>query len=332
MVVAVYARMQRHHQAVVGGHPGLLEHEVPAQGVGLRLRDPPRLRCRIQPLHLRGRQSFHPGVPVRMIRRHRTVRFEEGPPRLHGGQPSRVRARVDVRDLSQPLHVRGPIRASRLEVAVGPEIGRYRPVPICQCPVESQVVSRVVCRRQELDAEPVVERPRPKLRRLQGSANGVVDRIGRVGSGLHVQPEDVGQLRFQPVLHSGSAKGRPVIAENPERRPGLIRAEFPANPEFAQTDALRVQQSGDVVIRGDQQARRIAEGRVVSKPLRRHMTVRRDDWQVLHLCVERAGNVAHARVRGQQPVRMHGHARIVPRPMSRRQAAHLMTRPGVRLN
>ena len=67
---------------------------------------------------------------------------------------------------------------------------------------------------------------------------------------------------------------------------------------------MGVQHPVDVVVRGDQQRRRVVEWDVVGQPLRRHVAVRRDDRQILDTLVQLPGDRAETRLGGQQPIRV----------------------------
>ena len=65
-----------------------------------------------------------------------------------------------------------------------------------------------------------------------------------------------------------------------------------------------MEQPGHVMIRGDEQARRVLERLVEGEPARIDVPVRADQRQLLDRVVELAGDRTNGRVDGKQPVRM----------------------------
>ena len=63
-----------------------------------------------------------------------------------------------------------------------------------------------------------------------------------------------------------------------------------------------VDQAGDVVVRADQQRRRIGEGRVVLDDCGVNVAVRGNDGQVLDALQQAARDAARSGIRGQEPV------------------------------
>ena len=122
---------------------------------------------------------------------------------------------------------------------------------------------------------------------------------GRVRSFLTdiqvVEAEDLDEFLPEPVPRSGSVEQTPVPAEG---APGLLRAGTgaAADPQLIQGHAGCVQEPGDVVVRADQQGRRIGEGLVVGYDSGVHVPVRGDDGQGFHGGVEAAGDVSYARI------------------------------------
>ena len=97
-----------------------------------------------------------------------------------------------------------------------------------------------------------------------------------------------------------ACRGRRPSARTAMRHtsPGCVGGQRPAaDAELVQRHAVRVQQPGHVVVRGDQQRGRVRERHVVGQPLRAHVAVRGDDRQVPHRVVEPPGDVAGGRDR-----------------------------------
>jgi hypothetical protein len=72
--------------------------------------------------------------------------------------------------------------------------------------------------------------------------------------------------------------------------------------EAFQRNALAEQHAEDIVVRDDQQARRIGERLVEGIPARIGVAVRTDDRQVLYGGVECAGDRTHARLGREQQI------------------------------
>ena len=82
-----------------------------------------------------------------------------------------------------------------------------------------------------------------------------------------------------------------------------------ADAEVGQRNAVGVQHPVDVVVRGDQQRRRVAERGVVGQPLRGHVPVRGDDRQVLDTLIELARCRTEPGLSRQQSIRIKAEGR-----------------------
>ena len=88
-------------------------------------------------------------------------------------------------------------------------------------------------------------------------------------------------------------------------RVGLGRSAVdPGDPELLRRDALRDQHAGDVVVRDDQELRRVGERPVVGQVGRLDVSVHADERQLRGLAVQPAGDRADLGVDGQGPVRV----------------------------
>ena len=76
--------------------------------------------------------------------------------------------------------------------------------------------------------------------------------------------------------------------------------------EFWQFHPTGVHEPTDIVVGRDEQAGRVVERDVLGDPLRRHMTVRRDDRQVFHRGIQAPGDGPRRRFRREQPVGVQG--------------------------
>ena len=88
--------------------------------------------------------------------------------------------------------------------------------------------------------------------------------------------------------------------------PYLARINFPclANAELAHGNALAVEHAVDVVVRKNEQLRRIGKRLIFRKPCCLGVAMRADDWQVPYGCVKATRNRARFRISGEKPVRM----------------------------
>ena len=147
--------------------------------------------------------------------------------------------------------------------------------------MRAEVVARVVGRREHLDAEAGVERPRPEGVLAEAREDLVIDRIGRLQRRADGDAEQVDELRFEPVAHCGAAVDVPVPAELPPdaSRP-FLRQRVVADSELVERDAGGVEQPRDVVVRGDEHADRVVERLVEGEPPRIDVPVRADQGEV----------------------------------------------------
>jgi hypothetical protein len=171
--------------------------------------------------------------------------------------------------------------------------------------VGRQVIARVVGGGQHLDLETFVQCPGPELRVGETAADLVIYLVGGLGTRSNRDTEDLTQLGVQPEPHRSAAVSAPMRAKDSERIPGcLLGQRALPDTERGQLYAVRVQDPVDVMVRGDQQGCRIAERDVLGQPLRRHMSVWRDDRQILDTFVQVPRSRTNARLCRQQPVRV----------------------------
>ena len=216
----------------------------------------------------------------------------------------------------------GPSGAPHLEETIGPERGDDSAAPRRiggQGPMGRQLADRVVGGGQDLEPEPVVERPRPHPGRRQALGDGVVQSVGGGGRRPGAHPEDVDEFGLQPRPHGRSGEHVPMGAERPPGRAGTSLVEIaPTDPEVLEGHATGVEQAGHVVVGGDQQRRRIGERGVVDQQGGIDVTVRGQERCVGHRGVEATGHRPRRRVRREQAVRMQdelgsaGHAPVCP--------------------
>ena len=179
MVVAADARVQRHHQPVVAGHPGHLQHHVPAERGRLGARTPgrsaPRSRC-AAPRPTSSGSAIASGwlwsaetAPCSMKYRRRSS---------SAGQVAVVVADVDLRRRAEALDGVRPARRSRAPGSgPGGRSGSPGSVTVgssASACVRGQVVGGVVGGGHHVDAEPAQQRAGPV-----GPARPAARRSGR---------------------------------------------------------------------------------------------------------------------------------------------------------
>ncbi len=113
---------------------------------------------------------------------------------------------------------------------------------------------------------------------------------------------------LEPQRRRRPAEQVEVPGEQPPgfARVGSRRAPARGDAEPREIDALAVEHPQQIVIRRQQQLRRVAERLVVGEPGGVGVSVRADDREMPHVLVERTRNGAHARLGGQQPVIVQG--------------------------
>jgi hypothetical protein len=269
VVAAAHARVQGHDQPVVTGHAGHLQQQVPPQRHRFGLACLAGQGGPVDPGGVGGLERVGADVDVAVVGGDGAVLDEVAALRLQRRHEAVVVPGVEVGHLAEAGHRLCPAGLGRLQVAVGPE-GRDDPPGEGrvggQRGVGRQVVGGVVGGGQHLDAEAVVQRPRPVVVLGQPVRDLVVDGVGRLGGRTEGDLEDLGQLRLQPVADRRAPEGVPMPAEQPPHLAPLGFGErAAAHPEGVQRDPAGVQQPGDVVVRGHQQARRVGERLVVDQ-------------------------------------------------------------------
>ena len=109
----------------------------------------------------------------------------------------------------------------------------------------------------------------------------------------------------EPHLCRSGAKEKPVLCEQAPDFPRILfdrPAVCSRDPERFKRYALAVQHAKDVMIRNDQQRRRIGKRFVVGKPLRIRMPVRADYRQHPNFGIRPPGDGALRRIGREQPV------------------------------
>src|SRR5581483_7421600 len=109
----------------------------------------------------------------------------------------------------------------------------------------------------------------------------------------------------EPRARGRSAEEVPVAREQPPYRARVPLARRAVEAGYAdgfQGDALAVQHPEDVMVRNDEERRRVGERLVVGEPGGVRVAVRTDDGERSHTPVEAASDRALARVGRQQAI------------------------------
>jgi len=125
--------------------------------------------------------------------------------------------------------------------------------------------------------------------------DGVVDFVGSLGAGTLGDTEDTHQLVGHPIAHGSAVVDGPMGTESaPSVAVVLFGHVGPGDRDAKRRQVYPVgmHQPVDVVIRGQQQAGRVVEGRVLGNPDRRNVTVWGDDREITSLCIDPSGDLA----------------------------------------
>ena len=182
-------------------------------------------------------------------------------------------------------------------------------------------VERRFGRRDDFDVEALEQRARSELRLRETFVDAVEIAVGGFRSqpladAEHciervVEPDSRGCSPEQVVMRGECLPDRACVPPA-ARTPGCVVTS--RNAEIVQPQALAVQHSEDVVVRGDQQRRRIRERGIVGEPLRVRVPVRTHDRQVLYDRVQAPREIARCDIRGEQAVgvEVHRNGHFVP--------------------
>ena len=171
----------------------------------------------------------------------------------------------------------------------------------------AQIVERPFGGRDDLDVETLEQRTRAVVVPLQLFGDCIVEAVGVFRRQQIVQPEQIGKDVIEPQPRRRAAKQIVVFGEQVPDFPTVRldrRAVQRRHAEILQPHALREQHPEYVMIRHDQQLRRIGERFVERVPARVGMAMRTDDRQPLHALIEGAGDRTHSVLGGEQAIRM----------------------------
>ena len=155
-----------------------------------------------------------------------------------------------------------------------------------------QGIEREFCGHQHFDIGLVENGERQKLRCLQRRIDRVVDLVSGVRTERFVDAEHEVQRMVDPGLGGRGVEQIIVLGEQP---PGVAAlgdrlAVLARHAELVVAHALRPEHAQNVMVRRQEQRRRIGERRIVRQPLRHDMAMRADDRQAGDGGVEFARN------------------------------------------
>ena len=191
---------------------------------------------------------------------------------------------------------------------VGPERRQDSPAEAVgrQGAVVGQVVDRRVGGRDHVDAEAVEQRAWAELGFGEAGGDVVVGRVGGLRRETLGDAEDLAEDVVEPHARRRAAEQVDVVGKrlpgSPRtgRRPTVERR----HAEGLERNALAVEHPGQVVVRRDEECRRVLERLVGGEPPRVRVAVRADQRKVAHGLVELPGDRPRRRFGGQQPVRV----------------------------
>ncbi len=149
-------------------------------------------------------------------------RGASGPQR---GQVAGVRAGVLAGPVAEPVHVRRPALELHVHHVVRAERGDHpaaRPAPAVggELGVLREVVQRRLGGGEDLDVEPLEQRPGPEVRLGEPGRDLVVDGVGGARAKRGVHPEHGAEGLLQPEPRRGAPEQVPVRGEAPPDRSG----------------------------------------------------------------------------------------------------------------
>src|SRR6185437_3891124 len=276
--------MQLHRQPIFHTHSSHLSQHLRLKQLNIPALRLAAVDALIQRRGLTERQVRSLRRQVPMIRSLRSVLLEERPSVAKCIQVALVVRNVLVRHLAELRQVLAEATVLRVHHRIRPERRNHAAFPsaLADLLVLCERVDGSVRCCQYLDPEAVEERTGTELRRAQGLIDGLVELISVLCAQSLLQTEELLESVVEPQSRRSSAEEEIVLCEDPPdlARIGLLPSVRLRNSERLHADSLRIQHAEDVVIRLDEERRRIRKRLVVCKPLRIRMSMRADDRQV----------------------------------------------------
>ena len=282
-------------QAVLEAHPDHLGEDLPAEELRLRGIEHPREGLSEEPAAGGCVEIGGDGARVAVIGGGGAHLPEEPAARRQGPEIPLPGAGLLPGDLAQADDILPEPLKIGVGHGIGAEAGDNPPAPARRGDrlVVFEGIEGGVRRGERLDVEAIEEGAGPELRTGQGLRNPVVERIriGRIEPVVDAEEEikDV----FEPHPGRRSPEEVVVLRKQTPDRAGIGfdgSSVDPGNPQFLERDALAVEHPEQVVIRDQEQRRRIGKGDIVGIPPGIGMPVRADDGEPLDLAVQAAGD------------------------------------------
>ena len=130
-----------------------------------------------------------------------------------------------------------------------------------------KVIAWVVGGCDEGNVEGVHQGSRAEVGLSDVLSDGVIDVISGLDAGALGDTKNADELVNQPVTHCSTCKVAPVFAEDSEGLPVVLLTHRLSNDtKVLEIDTIGMQQAIHVMVGGDEQARRVGEGQVISDP------------------------------------------------------------------
>ncbi len=261
VVVPVRARVDGHDQPVLDGHARHLVHHVGFEDIAV-LGRPLTAPCAgeeflgVGPVQLEGQGGAHP-----VVCGHRAMLHEVAAAVFHRPDIPGVTCRAVTGGPDQAVDVLHPAGVRNVDVGIRPEGGDH---PAAERAVRGdggmvlQVIERIIRGGEHLDVEVGEELAWAERRLTQTRLEGIEGAVRRGFGNLLVQLEDVLEFRADPVSGRGSLEQRPRLAELAPHGP-WVRVGDGSLVEPVERHAAGMDETDNIVVRGDQQRCRIGE-------------------------------------------------------------------------
>src|SRR5580698_6422517 len=273
--------MKLHRQPIFHAHPSHLGQHLRLKQLDIALARVAFIDALVQRRRLTEWQVRSPRRQMSMVRRRRTVLLEERPTLSQCIQVALPGRDVLVRRLGKLLQIVLKADVLGIDDSIRTE-GRYHsPLPsaLPNLLVLQERIKRCVGGSEHLDVEALKESARTELRRAKLLVDRVVVLVGVVGAQAVLETKLLLESVVDPETRGCSAKQVVVLREDaPDlTRIGLLLSVRLRNTKRLHADSLRVQHAEDVVIRLDEECRRVRKRLVVCEPLWICMPMRADD-------------------------------------------------------
>ncbi len=313
-MVARGTRVNLHHQPVGEAHPRHFRQHLRPEGLGVGERGRAGPHAAIERGRVFGREVGGLRGRVAVVGRGAADRLEIGAARRERGEVVFEAREIAIRYPREGGEIVAKARKSGIDDGIGAEGGQDPAAPAARLDafMPLEVVERTVGGGQRLDLEALEQGAGPEFRPLQAGRDMIVDPVAAFLRQPLGDAEDFGEGVVQPQPRGRAAEQLEVLGENPPdlSRVGLDRAAVDSgHADLLGADSLAVEHAVDIVVRDDEEPRRIGERRVLREPARIGVAVRAHDRQVFDGPVKLARHVPHRGLRWEQAVGMKREAR-----------------------